>query len=154
MSELPIHLGIDPGYASGAVCLYRSDGKVSFIDITNDWSEVTAHLRELSKIKHRIKFAVLEKVGPVRKQGIVGAFTFGSGYGALWCWLLYEQIPHMIVTPQEWHQHVHTKKPRLTAKEKAKDYVMMKYPRLFQEKFDHNRADALCLAEHARRLSP
>ena len=96
--------------------------------------------------------AYIELVGVMPDQGSVSGFRFGEGYG-IWQGILAALgIPYTKVRPQEW------KKAMMQGRGKEKDASRLRalelFPHLADElkrKKDHNRADALLIAEWGRR---
>jgi crossover junction endodeoxyribonuclease RuvC len=96
--------------------------------------------------------AALEKVHAMPGQGVTSMFSMGKGLG-VWLGLLAAfSIPTEVPTPQHW------KKLMLDGMGKGKDASRLRAILLFphlsdklSQKKDHGRADALLLAEYARR---
>lgn len=96
----------------------------------------------------------LEQVHSMPKQGVASSFNFGRGFG-LWEGLLAGmRFPYTLVSPQRW------KKAMLADMAKDKGASVLRAKQLFpncveQLKLvkDHNKAEALLLAEYGRRFS-
>lgn len=155
-----LFIGIDPGL-TGA-CAFVEEGRVNVVDTPvmvvqagkkNRSEFVPAAMAEiLLAYLTKESFAVMEKVGSMPEQGIASAFSFGRGYG-MWEGILAAfKIPYTLVHPVRW------KKAMLPDMGKDKDASRLVVSRLFPashalvaRKKDHGRADAILLAEYARR---
>lgn len=162
-------VGIDPGL-DGGIAGIDEKGSVLFIRVmpSKEWKRGKRDVdaAELGRMLDRTNgerfdegepnLVVVEKVGSMPKQGIVGAFTFGKGYGKVLGIVEYFGIPLEQPTPQRWKKVVLAG----TAKDKeaAVAYVRNRFPNLnlFRtnkcRKPHHGMADAVCLAEFGRRL--
>ncbi len=97
-------------------------------------------------------WCALEKVHAMPGQGVTSMFKMGVGLGAWRGILAANGIPHEEPTPQRWQ------KVMLDGMGKGKDASRLRAIELFphladqlSRKKDHGRADALLLAEYARR---
>ena len=139
-----IFIGCDPG-ASGAVALLgpgASPPDTIRLDATP--ADVWAFLdgRALDGA-----FALLERVSAMPRQGVASTFKFGTSYGRLQGFLVAAGIPYEEVTPGTWQRAMGclSKGDKRVTKRKAQEL----FPAL---KVTHAVADALLLAELARRL--
>lgn len=162
---MKVWIGIDPGFG-GAVAAILEDGGV----IVHDAPVVEVaegrrdyDVRAMSHILHDVAgdragevarvLCVLEKVHSLPREGVHSAFVFGRGVG-LWEGMLAEYgIPYEPVTPQRW------KKALMDGMPKEKQASILRAKQLFPRaeltlRKHHGRADALLLAEYARRLRP
>lgn len=164
-----IYVGIDPGL-DGAVATIGPDGAASVYDTPTllvgkkrviDAKAAAGRLSLVAvpslpfecwagtELDPRILIG-LERVHTMPKQGIVSAFSFGTGYGVWLGVLAAYGLPHELVTPQAW------KKVMLAGAPKEKDSSRQKAIQLFPGvdlhlKKHHGRADALLIAEYLRR---
>ena len=162
-------IGIDPGKSGAIACIY--DNKVNMLPMPVEGKEiVVGHIINwLESIYYSFDsvsllndwsmknwyVAYIEKVGAMPKQGVVSMFNFGFNTGILHGVFRTLGIPLYTVTPQAW------KKEILAGTDKSKqasiDYVLRAYPdvKLFRTErsrtYDHNMAEALCIAEYAKR---
>ena len=97
-------------------------------------------------------FALVELVHAMPGQGVRSMFTMGRGLGVWEGLLAGLGIPFAFVTPQRW------KKSLMDGMGQDKDAARLTAIRLFPEvagqfarKKDHGRADAILIAEYARR---
>jgi len=156
-----IAVGIDPGL-DGAVAvlggrepqLYRTPvlaapggGKRSF--------DLPA-MRELL-VRAAPDMVVIERVGPMPKQGVTSMFNFGCGFG-MWLGLLAGlQIPHELVPPKAWKKAVLA--GTTGDKRAAVEYCQRMFPGLSllatpRSKVPHDGfSDSLCMAVYARKLA-
>jgi crossover junction endodeoxyribonuclease RuvC len=93
----------------------------------------------------RIDKAIIERVGPMPKQGVTGVFGFGRSLGVIEGILASRLIPVEWVTPQKWKKY-----HGLIGKDKdaSRTLVIEKYPDYadqFSRKKDIGRADAVLI---------
>ena len=93
-----------------------------------------------------LRFAFLEKVGAMPKQGVSSTFKFGQHYGLLRGLLVALQIPREFPTPQTWQKALGC----LTGGDKnvSKAKAAQLWPDI---KWTHATADAALIAEYGRR---
>ena len=147
-------LGIDPG-KSGGIAVIGHDGAVIDYCLKNkterDIFGFMATIRWNSCFQgdadSRQFFAVVERVSSSPQMGVKSAFTFGQGYGYLRGVLVAAHVPFDEVTPQKWQKFMGclTKGDKNVSKAKAQQL----FPNI---KVTHGNADALLLAEYARRM--
>lgn len=146
-----VYVGIDPG-ATGAVAIIDDLlDDVAIYDFDDG--------RALNALKSLPKTAsvVLEKVSAMPKQGVASTFKFGTNFGTWIGRLQALEIPFDFVTPQKWQKQVFDSAPRKGIDRKAISLERARrlFPRaaaLLSRKKDHNRADALLMAEYCRRM--
>lgn len=104
----------------------------------------------------RLQLAVVERVHSFPGQGVKGVFSFGMSFGIVLGVLHTFRIPLELVTPRRWKSEVLAG----TAKDKpaALAYAARRFPSVALvppgKRTPHDGlADALCLAEFARRLA-
>ena len=156
------YLGIDPGL-HGGLATFQSpplDGDrvcVRIMPVSGGWIDCMAIYKwlfvatgggSLSEVH-----AIVEQVGSMPKQGIVGAFTFGKGYGQIIGMLQTLGVPYTLVRPQAWKKVVLAG----TTKDKAAAiaFCAREYPGvpLIPERcrVPHDGlADAMCLMHYGR----
>lgn len=137
-----LFIGIDPG-KSGGIAFIPESGSAWAHEIPETDKDI---LELLSSASEYERHAIIERVGPMPKQGVVSTFTFGVGYGSLSMALLAERIPFERVSPAVWQRNIGclTKGDKNVSKRKAQEL----FPHL---KITHKIADALLIAEYARR---
>jgi crossover junction endodeoxyribonuclease RuvC len=99
-------------------------------------------------------FAVLEAVHSMPKQGVASSFSFGRGLG-IWEGILSAlAVPYVKVAPQTWKKVMMADAPH-DNKDASRIIASRLFPQMegyFTRKKDHNRAEALLMAEYGRRL--
>lgn len=155
----PIFIGIDPGI-SGAVGVVDADGEV--IDVFDlpvvkgQKGSKELHLASLIKkvralTDGRRVYGAVEKVHSMPKQGVRSSFRFGKATGQLESMLVTLGIPLMLVTPQAWQKRFtrHVEGP--DTKVRSVIAASYRWPDIdLPRKKDHNKAEALLLAEYCR----
>lgn len=154
-------IGIDPGI-TGAVVVLDGDGAIAQCIRTPIYTDNGKKHYDIPGMREVLMRAArepgeplagIEKVGTFPRDGRVGAFNFGVGYG-LWLGLLSALfIPYMEITPQLWQSRMLAGLPRGP---KVKASAMRAAKSLFPHipigvKADWGMADAALLAEYARR---
>lgn len=145
-----LFIGIDPG----------KSGSIAFIDVNTGhaWSfkldctdrDIADGMRDALFSQEggaADAFAVIEKVHSSPQMGVKSAFTFGQSFGKLEMVLNCMGVCFEYVTPAKWQgaMKCRTKGDKNITKAAAQ--------RLFPEvKITHANADALLLAEYARRI--
>lgn len=141
---MKIYIGIDPG-KSGGIAFIPERGE-PWVD---KMPETDRDLFDLLETQDEWEpFALIENVSSSPQQGVVSAFTFGKGYGALLMALTARGIPYERVAPGVWQKAMKC----LTGGDKnvSKARAQQLFPAL---KITHANADALLIAEHCRRTS-
>lgn len=138
----PSVLGIDPGQSGGLAVLKNG------VALAWKMPETERDLQDLFEEISRegVDFALIEAVHSMPKQGVASSFKFGRNYGFLRGMLIASRIPFEEVTPQRWQKALgclsHGEKNVTKAK------AQQLFPLL---KVTHATADALLIAEYARR---
>ena len=87
------------------------------------------------------------------KQGVSSSFKFGMNFG-IWQGVLASlKIPYDLITPQRWRKCLDSSVPLKPEKEDLRQYAIRKWPAAaddLKRKKDHNRAEAILIAEYAR----
>lgn len=167
-----IFLGIDPG-ATGAIGLVNTSNPATAVAVDIPTLKVpTGKKGRTGKpgfrteadlggvcalfdiIAHKIPCRLeilIEKQQPMPRDTALTAFSVGKNFG-MWPLFLYSQrLSHDTISPGVW-------KRAMGLSKKDKDYSRLQAQKLFpnaelQRKKDHNRAEALLIAEYARRKS-
>lgn len=151
---LPLFAGGDPG-KSGAVAIIDKTSKHVYT-IRMDWTLDDMAMAFLKFRKH-IAFALIEEVNagtyskePERKQGVTSAFTFGKFYGYMQGMFAVAGVRREFVRPAKWQLAMgcRTKGDKNVSKAAAQQL----FPKI-ANKITHRNADALLLAELARRTA-
>ena len=137
-----IYIGIDPGKSGGIAWILDKDVEAVKMPATN-----RDLLDELKLIRdHNEAICMLEKVHSMPKQGVVSTFSFGKNVGHIEMALTAVEIPYDEVTPAKWQRALGCLSggDKNVTKRKAQEL----FPSL---KITHAIADALLIAEYARR---
>ncbi len=140
-------LGIDPGQSGGWAVL---DGGGMYIE--GALYEEGAFLPSVNTIDPFGPFslACLEKVHSFPGQGVASTFKFGTNFGWWQGVLDAFTIPYELITPQRWMKAVLDSGDR--SPEHRMAFARRRWPDApLTRKKDSGVADALCLAEYARR---
>lgn len=145
--SLDQYLGVDPGASSGGLAIVDGDGR--FI-VSLKLANATPHDIASFVRAHRpdIRFAVLERVSAMPKQGVASSFKFGASYGELRMALAAEGVPYEEVSPAKWQTAMKCRSGG--DKNVTKAAAQRLWPNV---KVTHATADGMLLAEYARRLS-
>jgi hypothetical protein len=145
-------IGIDPG-ASGAIAMIREDGRfVCVHDFPGDEASLWQLLRE--EFIQPITLAVLEKVASMPKQGVSSTFKFGTNFGIWKMAMAAMGWRREEITPVRWRKILDSSVPLHPSKEDLRQYSMRRWPDAMtwlSRKKDDGRAEALLIAEYARR---
>lgn len=138
-------IGIDPG-ATGAIAWLSP-----IVGLSPVVTDMPANPRDVfEELAHREDgdLAIIEKAQPMPKQGVVSTFTIGRNYGVVIGVLAALGIPYREVAPGTWKRAMGLD----SDKEKSRSLARSLWPEApLGRKKDHNRAEALLLAEWGRR---
>lgn len=159
---MTIYIGIDPGLSGAVVALDGGGRVISIQDVP------TVHVRRGSKNRRAYVEAqmatlmralaqqgssvvALENVHAMPKQGVTSMFSMGVGVG-IWRGILATLfLPYELIEPAVWKRAM--KIPAGGDKGSSVVRALQLFPRAAEQiGKNHNRADALLLAEHLRRL--
>jgi len=154
----PLILGIDPGL-TGAIALYDLSvpGASTVHDMpavhkTVDSAALAALIRDLAPA-----MVVLEEVGPMPRDGVRQAFSFGQSYATARTVALMLEIPLHLVRPQAWKGYFRLPGGDV-GKELGRALALRRFPgsaKSFSLKKHHNRAEAALIALYgAEKLLP
>ena len=166
MARIARVVGIDPGITGSVVVLHAESGELArairtpvLMDNTKKVYDLGL-MREVLRAAHRdaekekgTTIVGLEKVHSLPRDGRVGAFRFGMGYG-MWQGLLSGLfLPYTEVTPQRWQGRMLAGYPRGThTKTSAVTVAKNLFPTIpIEHKADWGMADAALIAEYTRR---
>ncbi len=140
-----IYIGIDPGTSSGSISAIWDDGQpaLGYCKLDGTERDIADYLLGFDTTQMK---AVLEKVGPMPKQGVSSVFKFGQSYGFLRGLLIGLKIPFVEATPQKWQKAMScmTKGDKNVSKQRAQQL----WPTM---KIIHRNADSLLIAEYGRK---
>jgi len=143
--SLDYFMGCDPGTSGSIMILHRS-GKIHS-EIRWDWTlaEIGSAIR---KARKHICFALVEQVGAMPTDARSSAFKFGNAFGCMRGMISVCGIRHEYIRPQDWQG-------KMSCRSKGnKNITKARAQQLFPDyKITHRNADALLLAELARRTA-
>jgi len=162
MTTERLFLGIDPGL-SGAVAILDQGGGLILLDdlptMANgngkakvgrciDSAGLAAMIRPYAG---RVALATVERVAAMPGQGVAGVFSLGDTFGAVRAVLACTGVPVALVPASTWKRRY-----RLDSdKERCRARAIELFPLAgLHRKKDHNRAEALLLANHGREVGP
>lgn len=140
------YVGVDPGVGGGMSVINGISGGIELYKLKDATESDIANWLDI-QTEGRRRFGVIERVASTPQMGVCSAFTFGRSYGFLRGILIGLEVPFEEVSPQKWQKEIGclTKGDKNISKAKAQQL----FPGL---KLTHATADALLLAEYARRL--
>jgi len=144
------YIGVDPGKTGSIAIISLAETLVYDFE---DPKTLTA-LRVARD--HYNCMALVEKVNSMPKQGVASSFKFGTSYGIIRGWLEALGIRYELITPGKWWKQVSDSAPKGDDKKTAAlELARRLFPELaathLTRKKDHNRAEALLIAECLRR---
>ena len=140
-----MYLGVDPG-RSGAMAVVSWEGSyIDHIKLNETDHDICNWIRGHAPM---IKYAVLEKVHAMPRQGVSSTFKFGVSFGLCRGFLVANLVSYEEFTPATWQRSLRclSKGDKNVTKSKAQEL----FPNV---KVTHAIADALLIAEFARRES-
>ena len=148
-----IWIGVDPGLRSGAIGAVDHDGNfIAAYDIAAVDDRIDARALKqmiLDMTTPGDDYAIcLEQVWTMPKQGIASTGRFMRAYGAIGavCELLCDRV--FYVTPQVWKKSMNV----TSDNEQSLAEARQRFPQaVLKLKKDHGKAEALLIAEYARR---
>jgi len=159
MSKL--FMGVDPG-ATGAAAFINEDGTfLCFLDYPGSAACLASLLHQLLIAEQSvpengiipISLAVIENVHAMPKQGVSSTGKFMRNFGIWEGVIATLKIPYELITPQRWRKIVDSSVPQKPTKEDLRAYAIKRWPSAsdnLKRKKDHNRSEALIMAEYAR----
>lgn len=166
-----VYIGIDPGKSGGAAFIYSNGQKKKVFD--TDDPDALIELRKVYSTRLK-SMAVIEEVFIMPGSAAKSSTSFITYYGRYLGYLEAFEIPYELVRPQKWQKIVFPKIPvkvpipkngtdkairkakykrKTAAKKFSLQIARSKFPdmmdRIKREK-DHNRAEALLIAEYCR----
>ena len=145
--ENRVFIGIDPGKGGGVAFIYNDTYYAK--KCPNTVSEMADELILLNDMAPDIsKYAVIEQVHSMPKQGVKSVFTFGQGYGQWLGILATLKIPYIQVTPHKWMVHYGSRpKDKKERKNHLKHLAQQRFPNI---KITLATSDAMLLANYLR----
>ena len=157
------YIGIDPGLGGAAAQVYPDGGEPSVEDtptvevargkgksriyVETLMVELIGHYEHISGGHVR---ALIERQGARPGEGVRSTFSSGYGYG-LWIGILSAlEIPWFQVEPRAWKKEMQATDDKNASRRRAMELFPAMASALSRVK-DHGRAEALLIAEYARR---
>jgi len=155
-------LGIDPGVTGGLASISKGQVALSpFKSLAKEfdyWQATEVIKKQWGRGgEHRIEHAFVEKAQAMPKNGAVGMFKYGAGFGCLIGILTTLGVPFTLVPPRTWTKVMHEGTSGNKPKERSKQAVQRLFPMVDltldgQFKKPHEGViDALLIAEYGRR---
>lgn len=151
------YIGIDPG-KKGGICIISKNNIECIKMPINSIGEMDN--KKIFSIFEKYRyyggftsiFCLIEKAQSMPKQGAVGTFNYGKGYGALLAILDILMIPFEQIRPQKWKKEYSligaTKKESVALAEKLCPKIKF---RTIRDALIDGMAEAFLIAEYARR---
>jgi len=157
-------LGIDPGL-SGAFVIYTEGDHYAAVTVF-DTPTIEVRVGKATKRQldvhqlgnwlgshcDRIRFAVIERVGPMPAQGVTSSFNFGFSTGAIHGALAAYQIQVQLVSPQMWKKQFGLIGQDKDASRQAASRLAPQFAENWPLKKHDGRAEAFLLALYGRKL--
>lgn len=139
-----LYIGIDPG-KSGAIAFLPADGDPWTVKNDNTDHDLAEAVKDAIGI-HPQSYAIIERVHSSPQMGVRSAFSFGQSFGKLEMLLAALSVPYEAVSPSKWQGDMKCR----TGGDKniTKSAAQRLFPNI---KITHANADALLLAEYAKR---
>lgn len=145
-----IFIGIDPGANGGLAVIYQSHTEAYPLK-KNSPKWIADKLESLGETP--VSTAMIELVHSMRGQGVVSSFNFGYNFGMLEGFLIGSGVPYERVTPQAWQKGYGLfKQPGESHTDKKNRHKALAQELFPDLKITHATADALLIAEYARRI--
>lgn len=142
------YIGIDPG-AAGAVAVLYGKREPFVADMPPNPRDLTQIFAEAPGSPELVHLVVVERQGARPGQGVASVFKIGQRYGEIVGVLAAMGLPYVEVMPGVWKRYM-----GLTGKDKEASRTMARqlWPDApLARKKDEGRAEALLIAEYARR---
>jgi crossover junction endodeoxyribonuclease RuvC len=148
-----IHCGIDPG-VGGAIAVIE-DGQAEVVDLPQGPYGVDPVALAEQLDAWGVRSITLEDNRAVGSNGSLANFSMGRAVGLIVATALITHRPLWRVKPQDWQRSVGVANVRASERKEAhRQRARELFPECeskLKRKKDHNRADALLIAEYARR---
>lgn len=152
-------MGVDPGLTGAAAFVNEVGAFICFCDYPGSASELAHELHDLIygpiglTHDHDLALGVIEQVHTMPKQGVSSTGKFMKNAGIWEGCIAALNIPYELITPQRWRKILDSSVPKKPTKEDLRAYAIKRWPKAaenLKRVMDHNRAEALLIAEYAR----
>lgn len=153
-----VYIGVDPGAGGGIAAINQYGDVIVCRRMPETDSDILDALATAKQATFESVRAVLEKVHSSPQMGVTSAFSFGRSYGAVRMALAALAIPFDDVSPQRWQREigglVSSGKVHGNMRGRDKNVTKQRAQQMFPAAHvTHATADALLLAEYARRMA-
>lgn len=156
-------LGIDPGKTGGLALFNGKSVMVEPMPIAGEEIDLAELCRWIGAHKEEISHVYLERAGALafrgRKQGAVGMFRYGDGFGAIRGILTALGLGYTLVSPLEWTRLMHAgTRADLEAKQRSAIAVSRLFPTVDLRASERSKKphegmmDALLIAAYGYRI--
>ena len=149
-------MGVDPGATGAAVIINEEGTYLRCLDYPGSASslanDLIAMIVQIDSID-LITLTVIEQVHAMPKQGVSSTGKFMKNAGIWEGVIAALKIPYELITPQRWRKILDSSVPHKPTKEDLRAYAIKRWPAAAEDlkrKKDHNRSEALLMAEYAR----
>lgn len=148
-----VYIGIDPGSRSGAIAIISECATRGHHTVTVFPFDEKRMVDELDGLIPEKCKCVVERVWSFPKEGVSGAFKFGTNYGYILGVLTALKIPFETITPSKWKKEFQAN----SDKNKSVAIAQRLFPNVNLKKSQQAKksndgmAEALLMAEYARR---
>jgi Holliday junction resolvasome RuvABC endonuclease subunit len=144
-------LGVDPGAASGGWAVLDGQGKLvaaGDLPVAGSGRQRMVSAPLLVAVVERLKpsIAIVERVGPMPRQGVSSTFKFGRGLGIIEGVIGGAMIPVSYVPATVWKKYFHLGRDKEQARQKAIEIWPDAAILHFARKKDRGRAEAALIA--------
>lgn len=150
-------IALDPG-AAGAVCHWHKDSGTSYELLSNlDTFHAFASWIDARVTALALAHAYIEKAQCMPKNGAVGMFKYGQGFGRLLGWVEAMGLAHTLVAPKTWTKVMHAGTSMAPAKKRSLEAARRLFPgetflATAKSKVPHDGiVDAILICEYAKR---
>ena len=153
-----IYIGVDPGATGGFAVIMVDGADGERVDTAVGAMEDGCFFRTMRAVADdRLidKFAIVEQVGSMPKQGVASTFKLGKQAGLIEGALSALKIPYQLVVPRKWKAEFGLNSDKAKSCEVCKRlFPNVDLKRTKKCRKDHDgMAEALLMAEYARRIS-
>ena len=150
-------IGIDPGNASGVLCLLDGDN-ITVVNMPKTVTGIMSVIRGFVNDSkdpvtgaHRISAVAIEKVGCFPKEGAMSCFNFGKNAGIVEACVVGHRLRYVLPTPRTWKKELGVPVKGTKTKPEHKKLIKSKAQALYpNSEFGVRHADAIMLAHYAR----
>lgn len=150
-----VFIGVDPGVTGAVAAVDQSGNFVDCFDVPTfkigkrSCIDPKAIAEMIEEIPGSISRVCIEETGPRPGEGVCSSFTSGRVFGVLLGVFAAMRAPVVLVRPAKWKKSYGLSGD----KEQSRGEAILLFPDAsLSRKKDHNRAEALLIADYARRM--